>query len=181
MSRGFEMIPLKHRVPSATRATAPEQNRVARELLEIADNRLLRPRLDGKTPILEKIIALMYCEDSPDYVRRLTFTVGTAELLRILDFDNRQGFKHFGLMVNPAIPDPKVLPLLKRLRAAFGAAARILESREGAMIVDAVDSFLNTEMNITTSAGPGQDPSETPEIEDQRYRLTDLRADQIIM
>ena len=181
MAPGFDLVPLKHHGAVAPRPSVPARNAVAREVLDLAGHRMLMPRLDGKRPILGQTVALMHAEDSEDIVRRLTLTIGPAELLRILDFDNRRGFRHFSITANALVPDAKVMPLLKKVRSAFSAAVRILEDKERALVSGAIDDLLDAGLNDADlpSHPGGPEPTETPEIEDQRHRLTDDRENQI--
>lgn len=183
MARGFDLVPYQHRAAVAPRPSLPARNAVAREILDLAGHHMLMPRLDGERPILGQTVAQMHAENGEDIVRRLTLTIGPAELLRILDFDNRRGFRHFSITAHASIPDPKVMPLLKKVRSAFGAAVRILEGKERELIAGAVDDLLDAGLSDAGFAArpDGPERPETPEIEDQRYRLTDDRGNQIIL
>lgn len=109
-------VPVRHRGKGTLRAAQAARDAVARGILDIAEHPFLIERLDGKRPILGEIRIHMHVENDicSDHVRRLTLVASQTELLRILDFDNRMGFKHFGISTSEMLPDAQVMPLLQR-------------------------------------------------------------------
>lgn len=150
MNRGFKPGPKGQRRPGAVHAEARNCNAIAADVLLLAGHDLLAPRLDGRRPIFGKITARMFEQNDADIVRRLTISAGQVELIRILDFKNKQGFHHFGVTAHSSLAEVQIVAFLKKVRAAFSAAVRIMQEREKAEVNSAVTAFLDAKMTSSS-------------------------------
>lgn len=184
-------------IPYKPAALLGDDHAIGLRLLDLATNPLLMVRLDGKTPLTSGIIAQAALREGNSRELVLSLPPATkheepVELLRVLDFDNRQGYEHFSITAHPTLPEPKVRALILKVAESFEAAIRVLGRRANARAADAVDSFLGADLQEPElhqprrgGAGQGYRPSgPEPErgparIEDQRFRITDDRANQI--
>lgn len=178
-------VPVRHRGKGTLRAAQAARDAVARGILDIAEHPFLIERLDGKRPILGEIRIHMHVENDicSDHVRRLTLVASQTELLRILDFDNRMGFKHFGISTSEMLPDAQVMPLLQKVRRALGAAGRALQEREAANVAASIDMLLTRPIN-TPAPAPGagaQAPGPDGPAPENALQITDDRDNQFIL
>lgn len=184
-------------IPYRPASPRGDDHEIGLRLLDLATNPLLMGRLDGQRPIAAGIVAKVTV--LPGNSRELVLSLPPAtpqdeqvELLRVLDFDNRQGYEHFSISAHPTLPDAKIRALILKMSESFRLAIRIMGNRTNTRALDAVDSFLGAELREPdlrqaqrNGAAPGRGPSgPAPEtvpaqIEDQRFRITDGRAGQI--
>ncbi|WP_411839593.1 hypothetical protein [Paracoccus sp. ME4] len=176
-----------------------DDHQIGLRLLDLATDPALIARLDGKHPIASGIIARAALREGNSRELVLSLPPATkheepVELLRVLDFDNRQGYEHFSVTAHPTLPEAKVRALMLKMSESFRAAIRVLGRRASARAVDAVDSFLGADLHEPDPdqpmrgrsrpdrgpSGPGPDNGPA-RIEDQRFRITDDRANQIIL
>lgn len=185
-------------IPYKPAALIGDDHAIGLRLLDLATNPLLITRLDGKTPLTSGIIAEAVLREGNS--RELVLSLAPAtkheervELLRVLEFNNRQGYEHYSVTAHPTLPETKVRALILKVTESFEAAIRALGRRANERAVDAVDSFLGANLHEPDPAGrpasenrhaaphpSGPDPESGPRrIEDQRFRITDDRANQI--
>ncbi|MEY8802145.1 hypothetical protein AB9K35_17850 [Leisingera sp. XS_AS12] len=178
MNRDFKPGPKGQRRPGAVHAEARNCNAIAADVLLLAGHDLLAPRLDGRRPIFGKITARMFEQNDADIVRRLTISAGQVELIRILDFKNKQGFHHFGVTAHSSLAEVQIVAFLKKVRTAFSAAVRIMQEREKAEVNSAVTTFLDAKMaGSSLISAPDQTQMQ---IGNQCISLADLKVNEII-
>lgn len=186
-------------IPYRPAARNGDDHEIGLRLLDLATDPALIARLDGKQPIASGIIARAELLEGNSRELVLSLPPATkheepVELLRVLDFDNRQGYEHFSVTTHPTLPDAKVRALILKMSGSFETAILVLGRRANARAVDAVDSFLGADLQepdldhpVRGRNDPAGHPSRPgPEkgparIEDQRFRITDDRANQIIL
>lgn len=158
----------------------PERRATAGALLDVACSEVLAPRLDGKREIFPGMTAKVETRKASDRMRKLSVSHGREVILEVLDYHNETTYHQFSVDRHRALAEQKVDPFLGKLLRAFTAANRELERRRAAEIAAAVmgiedvtESFLREPMKEPAR------PAEPLQIEDQRFRITDQRKDQI--